>query len=282
MLSLSSLYTIIYRLQIFNYSDMIEILFFSVIIYFFLLWLKQDTQKNLIFPFYIYCTITFISYYANLNIISTTLFLAAPLAIIIFIILHQNSLQKNFVMLKKVSATPSYNINWLEEFIRSCLSALNNNKEFICVIERSDQLQNTIKAPCIFYADFKKDIFDILIEKHTCKNTHLIWINHEGKIVAINATLDINISQEWMSTQADTLAKWKQDGIFISSKTDAIIIRVNPLTRTFDIIIKGKIVEGINTDQAFAVLQYNLDKTKNNKTSNFNTAKVESHQVNLN
>src|SRR4051812_25368586 len=118
-------------------ADYIEILFFSLVIYYFLLWLKKDTQKNLVIIFYGYFTITILSHYAYLPTITYLLCAAAPIALIIFIVLHQETLQRNFVMLKKVTAPVDINNNWVDELIKSSITALHSNKEFIGIIERS-------------------------------------------------------------------------------------------------------------------------------------------------
>ena len=58
--------------------------------------------------------------------------------VIIFIILHQETLQKNFIVLNRAK-NDQETLSWFDEFVRACLRALNSDKEIICVIERSNR-----------------------------------------------------------------------------------------------------------------------------------------------
>lgn len=240
-----------------NWRDCIEIAFFSTVIYYFSLWLKQDTQKNLIFPFYGYCILGFVAYYTDLTSISHMLFVLAPIALMLFMMIHEKTLQKNMILLKRIEP-PQEITDWFDELIKASLHALNQDKEIICVIECNDRLKNLIQAPCTFYADIKKDIFDILLEKHAYGTNAFIWLNKEGKFIAINAFWRITTQQEWISSDAQKLPKWKQDALFISSKSDVLIFKITPLTRTFDIVLKGKLIEDLSPNQACSLLQKQL------------------------
>jgi hypothetical protein len=245
---------LIQGLHILNWRDCIEILFFSSLVYIFLKWLKQDRHKNLVTAFYSYTLLACGAYYFQFFTISYVLINFFPIALVIFMILHQELLQKNFITLQRVTI-PENEFDWFEELTRSCLTALNSNREIICVIERHDSLKNIITTPCHFYADFKKDIFDILLEKQIQGPYAFMWFNQEGKIVGINAYWNFKIDEEWITPEAQTVHKWKQDALFISSKTDALIFKITPLTRTFDIVTHGKLLEEIPSHQAFTIMQ---------------------------
>jgi DNA integrity scanning protein DisA with diadenylate cyclase activity len=245
-----------------EWRDSLEILIFSSSIYYFLLWLKKDTQKNLTFTFYLYCTLLLGAYYAELPMLHSFLLSSAPLVLMLFIVLHQETLQRNFIMFKRPATQNSLELSWTDELIRSCLTALNNKKELLVLIERNDSLKNLLYAPCLFHADLKKDIFDILAEKHTPTNDYMVWVTHEGKLVAINTSWRINVDEEWVTEEAAALHKWKQDSIFISSKTDALIFKVKPLTRTFDLIMQGKLAEDLSSEQLLAILQRKSTKSR--------------------
>jgi DNA integrity scanning protein DisA with diadenylate cyclase activity len=250
------------KLYLINWRDSIEILVVSGFMYAFLCWLKKDTQKNLTYAFYAYSILFCGSYYAHMGTLHYLLLTGTPCAFILFIVLHQETLQRNFVMFRRAPKGLQELSSWTDELMRGCLTALNNNKELVIVIERNDSLKNVLYTPCLFYADLKKDIFDILVEKHICSHDYMLWVTHEGKLAAINASWRINLDEEWITQEAQALHKWKQDGIFISSKTDALIFKVKPLTRSFDLIMQGKIAEDISSEQLLAILQRNTVKPK--------------------
>lgn len=247
------------NLQNLEIKDIMEILFLSGSIYYFSLWLKKDKEKNLILPFYAYWTLFFISYYADIKIITASLIIFAPVALIMFILLHQETLQKNFIMLKKVKSPKSENNNWQEELIQSCLYALNKNKELVFLIEKDDNLETLTQTQFKFFADFKKDLFELILEKQICSTNYMIWLNKSGKLVAINTTWNINHDIEWVDQEAKNISQWKQDAILITSKTDAIVFKVSPIIRSFDIVIAGKIAENLSPEQLFKILENNLN-----------------------
>lgn len=244
------------------YKDLVEIVFFSAVIYYLLLWLRQDTEKNLLLSFYAYCFLFFVAHYADLPVMRFTLFMTAPVVALIFIIIHQQTLQKNFVNLAKVTPSAFETNHWLDELIKCCLMALNRHREIVLVIERNDHLKSLIHAPYFIYAELKKDVFDILLEKHIPGNDYMIWINQQGKLVAINCSWRTQLDETWISKEAQNMHIWKQNALFITSKTDALMFKVNPLTRSFDLVISGKILEGISAEQASSFLKKHFAQPK--------------------
>ncbi len=250
-----------YLMQVFftlPYKDLIEIFFFSTVMYYVLVWLSKDTEKNLLLSFYGYCFLFFVAHYGDFPVIRFTLFMTAPAVALIFIIMHQQTLQKNFVFPFKSSPTPSERHHWIDELMKCCLMALNQHREIILVIERNDHLKSLIHAPYFIYAELKKDVFDILLEKHIPNNEYMIWINQQGKLVAINGIWRTEVDEAWLSKEAQNMHMWKQHALFITSRTDAIMFKVNPLTRSFDLVIAGQIQEGISAEQAALLLKKNF------------------------
>lgn len=244
-------------LGIYNFLDFIEISLMSFFCYLLLNWLNIDKQNNLLYYFYAYCGIYCAALLFQMEAINYLLINFLPVISVLFIIIHQERLQKNFISFKKIDYTEK-NTHWFDEFTRTCLNLLNSKKEILFVIERQDNIKQLINTSCTFFADFKKDIFDIIIEKHNNSYDNIIWINQEGKIVAINCSWNLNIEEFWIDEQTQALYKWKQDAIYISSKTDAIILKINTLTRTFDIIMANKILENLSAQQLFSILERNL------------------------
>jgi DNA integrity scanning protein DisA with diadenylate cyclase activity len=281
MHSLSYLYTFFSQvLYITCFKDTIEVLFFTVLVYYLSLWLQRDTQKNLLYLFFSYYAVTVGSYYCSLDTVSTALIACTPLAIILFIILHQETLQKNFVMLKKVHKKRTPEFHWIDELMKILLNAINSNREIVGVIERSDNLNDIIDAPYTLYADIQKEAFDILSEKQSHTKNGLLWLNQEGKLIAFNARWRLELCEEWISYDVITLPKWKQDAIFITSKTDALIFKINPLSRTFDLIVQGKLIEKNDAQQTLLLL-YAYLAPKNNTKIPPTTDYTQSHKSSL-
>ena len=121
-----------------TWQDYIEILFFSYVCYYFTHWLHKDRQKNLVGYFYGYCVFAIGSYYGGFSTITFFLFAGFPAAMMIFIIMHQDILQRNFIALHNISTKVSLikPLHWHEMLIRSCLVLLHKQQSVICVIEQ--------------------------------------------------------------------------------------------------------------------------------------------------
>ena len=242
------------------YRDIAEILFFAAAIYYIQLWLKKDSSRNLILGFYMYCALFCASYYADLPVLRFVLFVFAPAIAMLFIILHQEALQKNFISLANPAVPLKEQGNWIDELIMCSLTALNKNKDIILVLERNDPLKNLIHSPYFIYAELKRDVFDILLDKQLPGNDYMIWINQQGKIVSINSSWKTQLDEDWISQEAEHMHVWKQQALYISGKTDAVALKINPVSRTFDVVSQGGIVEGMNAETVTTYLKKHLLK----------------------
>lgn len=262
----------LHEFGIVSFKDGIEIVVFSVVMYYFLLWLHKDQQKNLLAIVYSYYGIGISAHYCSLTTISTLLWYTAPGALLVFIILHQETLQRNFIMLKRITKPVQEPTQWIDELMKLCLNALNNKKELICVIERTDSLRDLLETPGTFYADIKKETIELLLEKQVCNQQKFVWLNQEGKLLAINAHWKVHLHKEWISDDGQALAQWKQDALFITSKTDALLFKINILSRSFDIINNGVLHEHNDAHQTAILLRKSIIEQKStiyqNKTEN--------------
>lgn len=248
--------------KLFHWSHLIEILFFAALFYYFSLWLRRDRQKNLLFSFYAYCAVTFLAYAFNLTAISSFLFLFAPVTIMLFILLHQDTLQKNFVTVRTITPARMLNTEWLPILMQSLLVAINNNKMAICVIEKNDALKTLLSSPLTFNAPIQKELLDILLASTAFESTKMIWVNHHGQLLAMNATWQSLVDEPWVTEDVQQLDAWKQDAVLLTNKTDALVFGMHPATRTFTIIAQKKIVEGIQTSEAVMIIkQYLVGKS---------------------
>jgi DNA integrity scanning protein DisA with diadenylate cyclase activity len=233
----------------FYWRDALEILFFSTTFYYVALWLRKDKQKNLLWYFYGYCICTCLSYYIQLPVVSTFLLICSPIIMMLFIALHQETLQRNFVALKNSIPVPLAKTNWLEALLRSCLVALNNNTSTICVIEQIDTLAEFLHTPFFINAPVNDDLLNALIASETYRKDTLIWINAQGSIVGMNA------SWKQISSAQKSITTWQDNALIYTTKTDALIVHADPLSRTFTITIDGIHHENISPHHVHNFIQ---------------------------
>lgn len=264
-----------------SWKDIIEISFFSYIIYFFSRWLIKDKKKNLLIPFYSYLSLMFISAYLNFLTISSLLINFSPAAILILIILHQETLQRNYVTAKNL--IPAQKItagnDWLDILMKTCLMAFNHQKEITIIIEQNDVLKEFITTSSFIQADITTGFLSIIIESAGYNSKKYIWLNSTGIVVAINSEINMEIDQTWLSSIAH-LTKQQQESLFISQKTDAIILRSHHENRLFEVTTRSKHYEHLNAHTTLKILKKycaspfikpeglidaNLNKTNNSK-----------------
>lgn len=239
----------------FLWRDVIEISIFSLAFYYFSRWLAYDKNNQLLRYFYLYCTVTLIAYQAQLTTLSTLLCFTAPIIIMLFIIMHQNILQRNFVALRsaKTSCQPN---TWLESLIRSALIALNHSKELMCVIEDKDNLDHFIGTTLELNIPLHEGVLDLIIQSSLYNNNKFIWSTTRGYVTGINAEWKIPYQDVTLQEEIHTLPQWQQDALIITHNTDAVVMKSNMTTHTFTLIIQGTLYPDIDPHNALKLIQH--------------------------
>ena len=202
-------------------------------------------------------------------------------ALIFLVIIHQEILQKNFVALKNYIPAKVTSTDWLETLIRSSLVAINNNQSIRCVIESTDNLQQFLDTPLTLHADIKQELLDIILTIPSYKQNTLIWLNTNGIIKGINAHWNVEYADDLLANGMHNLEKWKQDALFFTHKTDALIFNITPESRTFELIVDGKIFDNISAPHVMYMIKKRLDGEKKGDThDNINATQKSEKQHN--
>jgi len=239
----------------FYWRNIVEVLFFTLLIYYFSLWLKKDRQKNLLPHFYGYCLLSLLAHATQLTTLSYFLFLFSPVAIMLFILVHQEVLQRNFVALRNIIPAKRDLSSWPEILIRSCLIAINNNKKVLCALENKDSIAQFLDSPLILNSNIKEELIKILQESNFFNENKMLWVNTQGKVIGVNASFKDDNLQEFFLPDTKNISKWKQNALFLSSKTDTLFLRITPTDRTFDIIFNGKIINNVKANNALNIIR---------------------------
>ena len=247
--------------DLYRWQDGIEILLISGLFYYLSVWLSQDKQKPLLLIFYSYCSGLLIADYLNLTTISTLLLLFLPIACTVFLIIHQHTLQKNFINLHALTPSQKPSIDWIESLIRAGLTAASDNKHFICIIEKKQTLETLVTSRNCIAAPLSLELLR-LINTSTLYNQHeMLWIDTHARVHAFNATWHKNSVTEWLSQEVQEQEPWLRDALFFTTKTDALFIKLIPSTRTFTLIAHGKIIQHALAQHAFSTIRTYLGYT---------------------
>jgi len=253
-------YEIFYRLAIFSINDGIEIIAIASLFYSFSIWLKQDQQKPLVLYFYGLATMMLLTDLVNLPTLSNSFFALSPAIIMLFILVHQKSLQKNFVALKNIQPSELINSNWLDILLRACLISTNQKQKVACLIEGKDALSELLNSPFILRTKIQASLLEALLNSTNYDQQKMIWVSNTGLLLSIN--VDWKSLDSQANSQSQTIDEWQQISLLYTAQADAIVFRIAPQERTFDIIAEGKLLEGLPIDQAIKLIQsYCLKKT---------------------
>ncbi|MDR3646446.1 MAG: hypothetical protein P4L22_02815, partial [Candidatus Babeliales bacterium] len=265
-------------LLIFKWIDLVEILIFSTLFYAFSIWLRKDKQKNLLPTFYLMNIALITTNITCMHTIYNFLIHFWSVIVMLFVLIHQNTLQKNFIALKNLTPTKNKDENWFEDFMRSCLIAMNNKKEIITVIEGKDSFEYFINSSFTIKTAMNQELLNALINSPSFDNQKMVWISHNGILKAINSTWKIENDLLWAQDEYQNIEKWKQDAILFSSKMDSLIFKTNINKRSFDIIVHGKLIEDVAPNNAINIIDQFIKKLQLlNKETNENKFKATQH-----
>jgi len=251
-------------LSMLNWQTVVEILFFSVLFYYGARWLTQDKKRRLIRPFFAYCLFIVLSYFFELTVIYTFLITYAPLAAMLFVLFHQDTLQKNFITVRRYIPA-KVSTDWQQELIRIMLIARNNGTCLRVLIEQADNVDELLNTPFIINSPFQEKLIETLINSAIFAEHQLIWFKSDGTIASINASLKQSVDTEWKKTKTQELDCWYQDATLLINKTDALIIATNKQTTDFRFMHNRTELNSLSAENCFKVLKKNsLFLTKGN------------------
>ena len=239
-----------------GWRDYSEIIFFGMVTYQIALYLKKDSHPHLLISFFGLCSVVIGAHHLGLTTISYLVPFGAPAIAMLFILFHQEFLQRNFITLRnKVASNKNVQCDWMEILIRSCLIAINSNKELTCVIENRDHLATTIENGVTVNSDISQNLLDILIES-TAFNAHkMLWINSQGRLLGINSSWIMDVDESWQQATVKELPSWQQDALLMTVKTDAIVLKASPTTRSFDVVKGGKLFGNLSAHDTLHLLK---------------------------
>ncbi|OQA34905.1 MAG: hypothetical protein BWY54_00769 [Candidatus Dependentiae bacterium ADurb.Bin331] len=234
------------HLGLFNWKDIVEIIIFSSLLYRISLWLKRDRNSTLLATFFAYCfCLIFISLF-SLPTVSSFLWFYGPSMIMLSMLFHQESLQKNFVTVQNAISPTTTEISheWIELLIRSALHARSQNKSFVCIIEQRDALQLLIDCPISLNTPVNLSVLSVLIDSPSYDQTTAFYITKEGIVRGIHCTIK--------GTTSDTLIAAMQR---LAQKTDALVFMLNPTHAGFTFIVNNSLIEQITAKQLVTLIK---------------------------
>src|SRR5579872_4264973 len=244
-----------WHLQLITWRDAVEIFFFSLMFYSLTRWLATDNEKNLLPYFYGYCSVALLSYACQLPTLTYCLFLFSPAVILLFMLLHQETLQRNMIALKNITAAAPASRDWLELFLRNILKALHHNTSMLLLIEHTDALAPYLKVSFPLEAQITQGMFNLIIEKQLYDPASMLWVKSDGSIRGLNATWKAS----WNPEKDNDENAWIEDAIAYTSKTDALVLNLDPNNHSCTVAVEGTLYKNLSIDQTAQLIKKRIE-----------------------
>ena len=243
------------KLHILCWQDLLEIACLWGAILSLTLFLHKDKQSPLLGYFYGYSALFIASQIIHLSTLTVILLTYAPLCISICLLFHTTALQKNFVSYKTI-APKEYKPEWIEAVIRIGLHAFSNNKPLRIVIERTDHLLPFIQDHIQLDGSLTESFLHLFLQSKAQKNGTFLWITALGKIKGFNGILIPTPQHQDASEKQNSSVAWIHDALFITHKTDALMIEFNPQNRTASAIVKATLFKNLSIHEIHDLLYH--------------------------
>lgn len=227
--------------------DVCEIFFYSSCIFMLCRWLLADKSKPLMIYFLGYCLLCISTWVLAFPTLSSFLLNNAPIAILLFIVLHEKTLQRNFITLSDTSSSQRMSSDWLNTIMQVCLTSINSSKAITIIIEQRDSLEPFLHNPMAINAQISKNLLDILLLHDLYNSEKMVWIDINNRIKGINSS--------WITPNK----QHKENALFYTLQNDAIILIANPLLRNFMLIHNGAATENLSAYNAQILLKKYLN-----------------------
>lgn len=243
----------VHLLHLYSWRDGIEVLMLATAVYAASRWLAAGKSKQLLIYTYLICALFGIAYLADLDTIVQFFVMAWPGLLILLFITRMQRVPE-YQAPKTIIPAKSSEKEWIPLLLRAMFKGAQYQKDLIFVIEGTHSLTSLLTKPIEVQSNLQHGLLDIIIESSTIKTSGLVWLNHTGTLVGFNGTWQQEIDLEWLTANHEQYSRWEQEALFWTSKTDAIVLRMDPEKRLITIIAQGTHAPGLSTQQAQTVI----------------------------
>jgi len=233
MLSFSTIIWPIFR-------DLIELAVISSCCYYWFSWLAADTQKKLPLYFYYYCALWAFAFFAPLPTVLMLLQTSLPWILVLFITIHQKTIQRNLIGLYKIRPVQQDVSDWLEQLLRFCLQT---NHNIHLLIEHTDTLDELLNIALPMQAPVTFTLMHYLVKCSAFNPEQLILLTSQGQLKGINVQWIKHLALEQLET--DILEK----NSYHLNDNNGIFLRYDAEKRRFDLVLKQQIYHALNVTQ---------------------------------
>ena len=235
-------------------KDFIEIAALTYACYRWLSWLQADKQKPLVIYFYGYSAVWIASTSLHLTTFLHVLHLTAPLIMTLFVLIHQHTLQKNFIGLYKIKPAQKVAHDWLQEIIRFCLQTQTN---VYFLVEHTTSLAELVHAEISMHTPIDHQLLHFLCHAPEFNAEKYLMADTQGNLLGVNTTWKKQLALSVLDEQHIIKASY----YLIDS--DGCMLHYTHKTRTFTIVIRQKIYPALSAAQVLQSMAHYLRAADN-------------------
>lgn len=232
---------------IFTFYDCIEIIIMSWLSYKIIHFLTTHSEYNLLKPTIIYVSVIAIAHFIHLVTLELFVLITAPAVICFFILIHQEQLQKNFVALHRLPTQKTHKKMWHYSLIQWCQKQASKGISSSYIIEQTENLESVLTSYVPCHTLFSSSLLEIIYESPLFFSEKPILIQYDGIIKGLN----INYTKHPI---LHTYENQQAQELFISAKTDALIMHMNAHTLTFTCVHNNQILNNLSAHMMTLIL----------------------------
>lgn len=205
-------------------STMTEIVFFIVVSHLIISWLAQDKRHNMVGYFVLYVIALVVTEQCALVTMHHFLYWMLPCFSMLFILFHQEQLQKNFVSITHANLqAPLKNdrADFITTMLQIGLYNTMHQKNTFFIIEGNQDLTLLIQSAVPLNIPIQKELIESICNSSLYDEHAALWMQYTGIIKGINSTIiqtmHLKNETELQDHAVDMLCK----------KTDCFVISCN-------------------------------------------------------
>ena len=118
--------------------------------------------------------------------------------ITLVIILHQKSLQKNYVAARTLHSKEMKQTSWTPHILSAAFKGLQHKKNFTFIIEGNDALDEFISKPIELCSPIQPSLLTMIVESNLTQTNSIIQLSQYGKILGLNGQWKKEIDPLWL------------------------------------------------------------------------------------
>jgi hypothetical protein len=234
---------------IYSFKDLIELALFCSGSVFLMNWLLQDRSQGLYRLFVWYSIFLSTALFFEFQAAVAIALYASPAYILLAIMLHEQTLQKKLITVKKVDYTQVISpVTLVDDLVNACLHARAIGKAINLLIEHHDDISTLINAEIEIDSALRQPLLNMVLDSSSYQDQKMIVVSTAGLLIGVNCSL---VRDKHPHQGRANYAE-------ITVNTDALLVTCDPASVGFMVYVKNSLLEKMSAKQLHTFLKHQL------------------------